>query len=97
MRMRLFASIVPLRNVIDEIWPSPVARRLSKNRRTPGSNPDWSGCQTIDGLNNAADSRAYSWVKYAPISIRRFSLNDWLVNRYFLTCSNRCRKKWRVF
>ena len=29
------ASIVPLRNVIDEIWPSPVARRLSKNRRDP--------------------------------------------------------------
>ena len=36
--------------------------------------PDWSGCHTIDGLKSAADSRAYSWVKYAPISIRRFSL-----------------------
>ena len=97
MRMRFSASTVPLRNVIDEMCPSPVARRLSTNRREPSSSPDWSGCQTIDGLNSAADSSAYSWVKYEPISIRRFSLSGWSVSRYRLTWSNRCRKKWRVF
>ena len=31
----LFASTVPERNVIEEICPSPVARRLSTNRRDP--------------------------------------------------------------
>ena len=31
----LFASTVPERNVIDEICPSPVARKLSTNRRDP--------------------------------------------------------------
>ena len=34
--MRFSASTVPLRKVIDEICPSPVARRLSRNRREPG-------------------------------------------------------------
>jgi hypothetical protein len=49
--------------VIDEMCPSPVALRLRMNRRHPSGKPDWSGCQTIEGLNRAADSRAYSWVK----------------------------------
>ena len=56
-------SIAPERKVIDEMCPSPVARRLRMNRRDPSGRPDWSGCQTIDGLNRAADSSAYSWVK----------------------------------
>ena len=64
MRMRHSESTVPLRKVIEEICPSPVARRLSRNRREPGSSPDWSGCHTIEGLKSAADSSEYSWVKY---------------------------------
>ena len=57
------ASTVPERNVIEEMCPSPVARKLSTNRREPGGKPVWSGCQTIDGLNSAADSNEYSLVK----------------------------------
>ena len=52
-------------------WPSPIARRLSTNRTSPAAQPAWSGCCTIDGLNSAAASSAYCWVKYAPISRRR--------------------------
>ena len=63
MRIRFAASITPERKVIEEICPSPVARRLRMNRRDPSGRPDWSGCQIIDGLNRAADSRAYSWLK----------------------------------
>ena len=54
---------MPLRKVIEEMWPSPVARRLMMNRLEPSGTPDWSGAQTIEGLNSAADSSAYSCVK----------------------------------
>ena len=33
--------------------------------------PAWSGCGTMDGLNRAADSRAYSPVNSAPMSSLR--------------------------
>jgi ABC-2 type transport system permease protein len=36
-------STTPLRNVIDETWPSPVARKLTMNRLEPAGNFDWSG------------------------------------------------------
>ena len=36
---------------------------IGLNRRDPSGRPDWSGCQIIDGLNRAADSSAYSWLK----------------------------------
>ncbi len=35
-------------------------------RSEPGGRSDWSGCGTIEGLNSAAASSEYSWVKYAP-------------------------------
>src|SRR5271165_7581390 len=45
---------------MDEIWPSPTARRLRMKRRSAPSRSVWSGCATIEGLNKAADSIAYS-------------------------------------
>ena len=41
------------------------------NRTAPVGSPDWSGCATMDGLNSAAASRAYSLLKVAPTSRRR--------------------------
>ena len=60
---------------MDEMCPSPVARRLKMKRRSPLASRVWSGCATIDGLNRAADSRAYSPEKRAPINNRRASLS----------------------
>jgi hypothetical protein len=37
--------------------------------------PVWSGCGTMDGLNSAADSGEYSWVKYEPMSNWRSGRN----------------------
>ena len=37
------ASITPERNSMDEMWPSPMARRLMTNRRSPASRPDLIG------------------------------------------------------
>ena len=96
IRTRPSASMTPERKVIDEMCPSPVARRLRMNRREPSGRPDWSGCQTIDGLNSAADSSAYSCVKYAPISSRRLSLMSWSVSRSVLDGSKRRWKKSRI-
>ena len=53
----------PVRNSIEEMWPSPTARRLRTNRVSPGPRPDWSGWATIDGLQRAAASTEYSAVK----------------------------------
>ena len=64
-RSRLFdadrdpALIVPVLNSMLDRWPSPTARRLMTNRSSPGPQPVWSGCGTIDGLNSAAASSAY--------------------------------------
>ena len=66
-----WASIRPRRKTIDEICPSPVARRLITKRTEPGGTFDWSMAVTIDGLNKAAHSIAYSMVKQAPINLRR--------------------------
>ena len=68
------ALIVPVLNSMLDRWPSPTARRLITNRSSPGPQPAWSGCGTIDGLNSAAASSAYCWVKYAPIRRRRAAL-----------------------
>ena len=43
-------------------------------RTDPGGTFAWSMAGTIDGLNKAADSIAYSMVKQAPINLRRASL-----------------------
>jgi hypothetical protein len=64
-------SITPDLNPMDEMCPSPVARRLMMIRHSPGDSPLWSGCGTIEGLNSAAASTEYSLVKYAPINQRR--------------------------
>ena len=61
--MRLCALTVPVRKVMEEMCPSPVARRLKMKRSAPLGNPVWSGCGTMDGLNSAADSGEYSCVK----------------------------------
>jgi hypothetical protein len=61
--MVLAASNNPLRKAMEETWPSAVARKLKMNRSEPGGTFDWSGCGTIEGLNNAAASSEYSWVK----------------------------------
>jgi hypothetical protein len=37
------------------MWPSPIIRRLSTKRVSPGATPDWSGAATIDGFVTAAD------------------------------------------
>ena len=68
------ASIRPRLKTIDEMCPSPVARRLMTKRTEPGGTFAWSMAGTIDGLNKAADSIAYSMVKQAPINLRRSSL-----------------------
>ena len=44
------------------------------NLTEPGGTFAWSMAGTIDGLNKAADSIAYSIVKQAPINLRRPSL-----------------------
>src|SRR5688572_32500200 len=53
----------PRRKTIDERCPSPVARRLIRNRTEPGGTLDWTMAGIIDGLNRAAESMAYSMVK----------------------------------
>src|SRR4051794_35229073 len=58
------------RNVRDEIWLSPTARRLKMNRQPFFGAPDWSGCRTMLGLNKADASNEYSLRKYAPIRRR---------------------------
>jgi hypothetical protein len=72
--------------------PSPVARKLRMNRRESPPTPLWSGCQMIDGLNNAALSSEYSCVKYDPKSCLRFSESGASVIRCSRTCSKRFRK-----
>ena len=42
----------------------------------PAGSDVWSGCTTMEGLKSAADSTAYSWLKYAPMSRRRASEID---------------------
>ena len=69
------ASIVPVRNPIEERWPSPIARKLMTKRRLPGGTPDWSGAATMLGLHTAAPSMAYSLVKVAPSSSCRVSVS----------------------
>src|SRR5271169_3861406 len=59
-------------------------------RRSPALRSVWFGCGTIDGLNNAADSMAYSPVKNAPIKRRRLAERDSLFDKYDVTFSN-CR------
>ena len=51
---------------MEEMWPSPVARRLMMKRRQPSGTPDWSGWGTIDGLNKAADSKRILAGKQGP-------------------------------
>jgi hypothetical protein len=51
-----------------------------RKRTDPGGTLDWSMAGTIDGLNKAADSIAYSIVKQAPMNRRRTSLTAaWFV------------------
>src|SRR5664279_5126579 len=64
-------SIVPVRNSMLEMWPSPTPRALITNRVEPAGRPSWSGWGTIDGLNSAAASIAYSWLNYSPPAHRR--------------------------
>ena len=61
--IRFWALTVPVRKVIEEMCPSPVARKLKMKRNAPRGKSDWSGCGTMEGLNKAADSGEYSWVK----------------------------------
>ncbi len=37
------SSMVPVRKVIDDTWPSPTARRLRMKRIQPTGSSDWSG------------------------------------------------------
>ena len=48
--------MMPRRKMIDEMCPSPTARRLIRKRTSPSGNPSWSRAGTIDGLNSAADA-----------------------------------------
>ena len=56
-----------------EMWPSPMARRLTATRSSPGASPDWSGWGMTLGLQSAAPSRTYSQVKAAPSTSCRAS------------------------
>jgi hypothetical protein len=70
-----------LRNSIEEIWPSPMARRVRMKPRSLAPRPVWFGCGTIEGLNNATDSTAYSPVKNAPIKSHRLAERDSLFDK----------------
>src|SRR5579872_4739928 len=83
---------MPVRKVIEEICPSPVARKLRIKRRAPGGRSDWSGCGTMEGLKSAADSKEYSQTKYEPINSCLFSEISSSLNRSLRTCPNRSRK-----
>src|SRR5208283_5522159 len=52
--------MTPARNVMEEMCPSPVARKLRMKRKAPAGKPVWSGSGTMEGLNRAADSNEYS-------------------------------------
>jgi hypothetical protein len=80
----------PVRNSIEEIWPSPIDRSVRMKRRSPSPRSPWSGCGTIDGLHNAADSIAYSPVKSAPIKSRRLAERERLRGRCDWTSANCC-------
>ncbi len=56
-------DITPVLNSTEEICPSPVALKLRIKRTSPLSRLSWLGCLTIEGLNKAADSTEYSFVK----------------------------------
>jgi len=75
------AESVPARNSIEEMCPSPVARRLMMKRCSPSSKSLWSGWGTIEGLKRAADSSAYSPEKSAPMSKRRSRVRGRWVKR----------------
>ena len=81
-----------MRKVIEEMWPSPVARRLRITRRSPGWRPLWSGEGKMPGLKSAVDSSEYSFVKYEPSKIRRGSVSSWSVGSRWRTCSKRSAK-----
>ena len=40
----------PVRNPIEERWPSPIWRTLMTNRSAPCGTSDWSGCATMRGV-----------------------------------------------
>ena len=55
-----------------------------RKRTEPGGTFAWSMAGTIDGLNKAADSIAYSMVKQAPMNRCRASLTaPWIWNVMF--------------
>ena len=72
--------MMPERNSIDEMCPSPVARRLITKRKAPGGTSLWSGWGTIEGLKSAADSKAYSPENIAPMSSLRSCESSRCVN-----------------
>ena len=86
------ASIIPERNVMDEMWPSPVARRLMMTRSEPSGTSLWSGWGTMLGLNSAAHSKEYSLVKYEPVRSLRFWESGRPMGRYISTRRNRSEK-----
>ena len=86
-----------MRNVIEEMCPSPVARRLRMKRNEPRGRSDWSGCGTMEGLNNAEASSEYSWLKYAPSNNFRSSDSFWSACKQGRTCSNRRRRNSSIF
>ena len=49
-------QMMPRRKMIDEMCPSPTARRLITKRTAPSGSPLWTRAGTIDGLNSAADA-----------------------------------------
>jgi hypothetical protein len=75
-------STIPERKVIEEMCPSPVARRLRMTRSEPSGRSDWSGWGTMLGLKSAAHSNEYSLVKYEPVRSLRFSESGRPIGRY---------------
>ena len=55
--------MTPVRNSIAGDVPLTHGADAHDEAVLPGATPDWSGCSTIDGLNRAAASTAYSWLK----------------------------------
>src|ERR1017187_868525 len=67
--------MIPVRKVMEEICPSPVARKLRIKRRAPEGRSDWSGCGTMEGLNSAADSKSIrkrNKNQSTAVSVRKF-------------------------
>ena len=61
---------MPVRNSIEEMCPSPVARRLRMKRSSPSARPDWSGCGDDRGIEERGGfERVFAGEKRADVEL----------------------------